>query len=64
MDALRKSLSGADAGAGKRVPKKPVASVKAEPKKGMGLVKGAAKSSKRKSARGSALSVDSVSRLP
>lgn len=50
MDALRKSLSGVDAGAGKRVPKKPVASVKAEPKKGMGLVKGAAKGSKRKSA--------------
>ncbi len=50
MDALRKSLSGADAGAGEWVPKKPVASVKAEPKKGMGLVKGAVKSSKRKSA--------------
>jgi DNA end-binding protein Ku len=46
MDALRKSI-GAEASAGK---KKPVASVKAEPKKGMGLVKGAAKSSKRKSA--------------
>jgi hypothetical protein len=30
---------------GKWVPKKPVASVKAEPKKGMGLVKGTAKSS-------------------
>ncbi len=50
MDALRKSLSGADASAGKQVPKKPVASVKTEPKKGMGLVKGAAKSSKKKSA--------------
>jgi DNA end-binding protein Ku len=50
MDALRKSLSSTDASAGKRVPKKPAASVKDEPKKGIGLVKGAAKSSKRKSA--------------
>jgi hypothetical protein len=49
MDALKKSLgSGADAGAAKRVPKKPVSSVKTEPKKGMGLVKGAAKNSKKK----------------
>jgi DNA end-binding protein Ku len=49
MDALKKSLvSGAEAG--KRVPKKPVESVKAEPKRGMGLVKGATKSSKKKSA--------------
>ncbi len=50
MDALRKSLSSTDASAGKRVPKKPAASVKDESKKGIGLVKGAAKSSKRKSA--------------
>ena len=39
MDALRKSLSSADASAGKRVPKKPVASVKAEPQ-GDGLGEG------------------------
>jgi hypothetical protein len=47
MDALRKSLSSADASAGKRVPKKPVASVKAEPNNGMGLVKGTAKDSEK-----------------
>jgi DNA end-binding protein Ku len=52
MDALRKSLSGADSGSGKRaVAKKPVASVKADSKKGIGLVKGVSKSSvKRKTA--------------
>ena len=52
MDALRKSLSGADVGSSKRaVAKKPVASVKADSKKGIGLVKGASKSSvKRKTA--------------
>src|SRR5271154_1819173 len=43
MDALRKSLSGADGGSGKRVPKKPAASAKAEPKKGIGLVKSSSK---------------------
>ena len=51
MDALRKSLGGDDGGSGKRVPKKPVASEKAEAKKGIGLVKPAAKTpAKRKSA--------------
>ncbi len=51
MDALRKSLSGADSSSGKRVPKKPAASVKTEPKKGIGLVKPSTKTSaKRKTA--------------
>lgn len=51
MDALRKSLGGADSGSGKRVPKKPVASEKVEPKKGIGLVKSSSKgSTKRKTA--------------
>jgi DNA end-binding protein Ku len=51
MDALRKSLSGADSGSGKRVPKKPVASEKVEPKEGIGLVKSSSKpSTKRKTA--------------
>jgi DNA end-binding protein Ku len=51
MDALRKSLGGDDGGSGKRVPKKPVESVKDDAKKGIGLVKPAAKSStKRKTA--------------
>jgi DNA end-binding protein Ku len=51
MDALRKSLGGDDGGSGKRVPKKPVESVKADAKKGIGLVKPAAKApAKRKSA--------------
>jgi DNA end-binding protein Ku len=51
MDALRKSLGGDDGGAGLRVPKKPIESVKAEAKKGMGLVKPAAKTpAKRKTA--------------
>jgi DNA end-binding protein Ku len=38
MDALRKSLGGAEAGSAKRVPKKPAASAKSDPKKGIGLV--------------------------
>jgi DNA end-binding protein Ku len=52
MDALRKSLSGADSDSGKRAAaKKPVTSVKADSKKGIGLVKCASKSSvKRKTA--------------
>jgi DNA end-binding protein Ku len=51
MDALRKSLGGDDGGAGQRVPKKPVDSVKADAKKGMGLVKPAARTpAKRKTA--------------
>jgi DNA end-binding protein Ku len=51
MDALRKSLGGDDGGAGQRVPKKPVESVRAEAKKGMGLVKPDAKTpAKRKTA--------------
>jgi DNA end-binding protein Ku len=51
MDALRKSLSGDDGGSGKRVPKKPVESVKADAKKGIGLVKPAPKTpAKRKTA--------------
>ena len=51
MDALRKSLGGDDSGSGKRVPKKPVESVKADAKKGIGLVKPASKTPvKRKSA--------------
>jgi DNA end-binding protein Ku len=51
MDALRKSLGSADSSSGKRVPKKPVASVKADSKKGIGLVKPSAKApAKRKSA--------------
>ena len=43
MDALRKSLGGDDSGSAKRVPKKPVESVKADAKKGIGLVKPASK---------------------
>jgi DNA end-binding protein Ku len=51
MDALRKSLGGADSGSGKRVPKKPAASVEDESKKGIGLVKSSSKAStKRKTA--------------
>jgi DNA end-binding protein Ku len=51
MDALRKSLGGDDGGSGKRVPKKPVASEKADAKKGIGLVKPVAKTpAKRKTA--------------
>jgi len=51
MDALRKSLNGADSGSNKRVPKKPAASVKTEPKKGIGLVKSSSKPpAKRKTA--------------
>jgi DNA end-binding protein Ku len=51
MDALRKSLGGGESGSDKRVPKKPVASVKDESKKGMGLVKPSSKASaKRKTA--------------
>jgi DNA end-binding protein Ku len=51
MDALRKSLGGEDSDSGKRVPKKPVASVKADSKKGIGLVKSSAKTPvKRKTA--------------
>jgi DNA end-binding protein Ku len=51
MDALRKSLGGDDGGSGKRVPKKPVASEKADEKKGIGLVKPASKGpAKRKTA--------------
>jgi DNA end-binding protein Ku len=51
MDALRKSLGGTDSGSGKSVPKKPAASVKADSKKGIGLVKTSAKApAKRKSA--------------
>jgi DNA end-binding protein Ku len=43
MDALRKSLGGAESGSGKGVPKKPAASEKADSKKGIGLVKPSAK---------------------
>jgi DNA end-binding protein Ku len=43
MDALRKSLGTADSGANKRVPKKPVTSVKSDAKKGIGLVKAPAR---------------------
>jgi DNA end-binding protein Ku len=51
MDALRKSLGGADGDSSKRVPKKPVASVKTDSKKGIGLVKPPAKTPvKRKTA--------------
>jgi DNA end-binding protein Ku len=51
MDALRKSLGGAESGSGKGVPKKPVASVKADSKKGIGLVKPPSKTpAKRKTA--------------
>lgn len=51
MDALRKSLNGADSSSNRRVPKKPAASVKAEPKKGIGLVKSSSKPpAKRKTA--------------
>ena len=51
MDALRKSLGGEDSGSSKRVPKKPVASEKADSKKGIGLVKAAPKTAaKRKTA--------------
>jgi DNA end-binding protein Ku len=47
MDALRKSI---DSGMSERPAKKPVASAKAETKKGIGLVKPPARVSKRKSA--------------
>jgi DNA end-binding protein Ku len=50
MDALRKSLNGADSGSNKRVPKKPAASIKAEPKKGIGLVNSSKLPAKRKTA--------------
>jgi DNA end-binding protein Ku len=51
MDALRKSLGSADGGVDKRVPKKPVASAKADSKKGIGLVKPSSKTAaKRKTA--------------
>jgi DNA end-binding protein Ku len=51
MDALRKSLGGAESGSGKGVPKKPAASEKADSKKGIGLVKPSAKTTaKRKTA--------------
>jgi DNA end-binding protein Ku len=51
MDALRKSLNGAESSSSKRVPKKPVASVKTDSKKGIGLVKPSSKTSaKRKTA--------------
>jgi DNA end-binding protein Ku len=51
MDALRKSLGGADSDSGKRLTKKPAASVKEESKKGIGLVKPSSKAStKRKTA--------------
>ena len=51
MDALRKSLNGADSGSSKRLPKKPAASVKAEPKKWIGLVNSSSKpAAKRKTA--------------
>jgi DNA end-binding protein Ku len=51
MDALRKSLHGDDGGSGKRAPKKPVASEKADAQKGIGLVKPVAKApAKRKTA--------------
>lgn len=48
MDALRKSLGDSDTG--KRAVKKPVASVKADSKKGIGLVKSSKTSAKRKTA--------------
>ncbi len=50
MDALRKSLGGADSSSGKRAPKKPAASEKAEPKKGIGLVKSSKSVPKQKTA--------------
>jgi DNA end-binding protein Ku len=48
MDALRKSLGGSEEAAGKRTSKKPVASVKADTKKGIGLVKPSSKVSMKK----------------
>jgi DNA end-binding protein Ku len=39
MDALRKSIGSAESGSSKNAPKKPVVSVKADSKKGIGLVK-------------------------
>jgi len=50
MDALRKSLGGVDSSSGKRAPKKPSASEKAEPKKGIGLVKSSRSAPKQKTA--------------
>ena len=50
MDALRKRLGGADSSSGKRAPKKPAASEKAEPKKGIGLVKSSRSAPKQKTA--------------
>ncbi len=49
MDALRKSIGSADATVTRSM-KKPVASAKPEPKKGIGLVKSSLKTAKRKSA--------------
>jgi hypothetical protein len=46
---LRKSIGGEDSGSGKRVPKKPAASEKAD-SKGIGLVKPSKASTKRKTA--------------
>jgi DNA end-binding protein Ku len=50
MDALRKSIGTADSGSNKGVPKKPVAGVKADSKKGIGLVKPSKAATKRKTA--------------
>jgi DNA end-binding protein Ku len=51
MDALRKSLGGAESSSSKSVPKKPAASVKVDSKKGIGLVKSPSKTAvKRKTA--------------
>ena len=50
MDALRKSLGGVDSDSGKGTTKKPVTSVKADSKKGIGLVKSSKNAPKRKSA--------------
>jgi DNA end-binding protein Ku len=50
MDALRKSLGGAEAASDKRVPKKPAASAKPDSKKGIGLVTSSKSAMKKKTA--------------
>jgi non-homologous end joining protein Ku len=50
MDALRKSIGTAESGSSKGVPKKPATGVKADSKKGIGLVKSTKTAAKRKSA--------------
>jgi DNA end-binding protein Ku len=50
MDALRKSIGTTESGSSKGVPKKPATGVKADSKKGIGLVKSTKTAAKRKTA--------------